>query len=188
MPTQHHGLFCPSPHPTSEQPGGAPGTERGHSQDSWPQLAKGISHTVRRRAQQIKLVEEGKGGHSEWWHLSSQVAFTWDGALLSWRWLNSCLPAGSSEWVPYFSSVACTAFAFPIKLPWSIHEVSHFYPSDSLPPPTAGERASGCLGFSCWLGLKHDRSEKRKPQRCKKACHCTFTWGNSSRPLILQKF
>jgi len=62
VPTQHHGLFCPSPHPTSEQPGGAPGTERGHSRDSWPQLAKGISHTVRRRAQQIKLVEEGKGG------------------------------------------------------------------------------------------------------------------------------
>jgi len=29
--------------------------------------------------------------------LSSQVTITRDGALLSWRWLNICLPVGSSE-------------------------------------------------------------------------------------------
>jgi len=38
-----------------------------------------------------------KGGCSEFWPLSSQVTITRDGALLSWRWLNICLPVGSSE-------------------------------------------------------------------------------------------
>ena len=31
-----------------------------------------------------------KGGRSEWWRLSSQVPVRRDGALLSWRWLNTC--------------------------------------------------------------------------------------------------
>ena len=60
--------------------------------------------------------EEGRGGHSEWWHLSSQVTVTHDGALLSWRWLNTCLPMRRSEWIPCFALLACTAFALPIKL------------------------------------------------------------------------
>lgn len=29
---------------------------------------------------------------SEWWHLSDPVPVTWDTALLSWGWLNSCQP------------------------------------------------------------------------------------------------
>ncbi|XP_076190115.1 protein unc-93 homolog A isoform X3 [Aptenodytes patagonicus] len=38
-----------------------------------------------------------KGGRSDQWRLSSQVTITHDGALLSWRWLNTCLPMGRSE-------------------------------------------------------------------------------------------
>ena len=38
-----------------------------------------------------------KGGHSEIQHLSSQVTVRRDAALLSWRWLNTCLPTGSGE-------------------------------------------------------------------------------------------
>ena len=39
-----------------------------------------------------------------------------DGALLSWRWLNTCLPMGSSELIPCFALPLCAAFALPIKL------------------------------------------------------------------------
>ena len=44
--TQSEGLFCFSPHPTSEQSGDAQEAGRGHSQDSWPQLTRGIFHTI----------------------------------------------------------------------------------------------------------------------------------------------
>ena len=56
-----------------------------------------------------------KGGRSELWLLSTQVTIMCDGALLSWRCLNTCLPMGSSEWIPCFSLLAYTAFALPIK-------------------------------------------------------------------------
>jgi len=39
-----------------------------------------------------------------------------DGALLSWRWLNTCLPVGNSELIPCFALIARTSFAFPVKL------------------------------------------------------------------------
>ena len=44
--TQSQGLCCLSRHPTSEEAGGAQGVGRGPGQDSWPQLTKGIFHTV----------------------------------------------------------------------------------------------------------------------------------------------
>ena len=46
----------------------------------------------------------------------SQVTFMCHGALLSWRWLNTSLPIGSSEWIPYFALHQHTAFTLPIKL------------------------------------------------------------------------
>jgi len=39
--------------PTSKQGGGAGEAGRGHSRDSSPKLAKGILHTIKRRAQYI---------------------------------------------------------------------------------------------------------------------------------------
>jgi len=60
-----------------------------------------------------------KGGCSERWHLFSQVTITHDGALLSWRWLNTCLPMGSKEWIPCCALLAGMAFALPINLPLS---------------------------------------------------------------------
>ena len=115
--TQSQGLCCFSHHPTSEEAGGAQEAGRGHSWDSWPQLTKGIFHTIWHHAQHIKLgKEEGRGGHLEWWRLSSQVTVMCDGALLSRRWLNTCLPMGSGEWIPCFALLACAAFALPIKL------------------------------------------------------------------------
>jgi len=60
--------------------------------------------------------EEGRGGCSKLWRLSSQVTVTCDGALLYWRWLNTCLPMGSSERIPSFALLAPAAFALPVKL------------------------------------------------------------------------
>ncbi|KAK4817083.1 LOW QUALITY PROTEIN: hypothetical protein QYF61_027914 [Mycteria americana] len=38
------------------------------------------------------------------------------GSVSSPKWLNTCLPTGSSEGIPCFALLACAAFAFPIKL------------------------------------------------------------------------
>lgn len=74
----------------------------GHSQHSWPKLAKGTSHSTWHCAQQQELGwGKRNGGHLEQWHLSDQETTTCE-ALLSWRWLNTtCLPVGSGEWIPH---------------------------------------------------------------------------------------
>lgn len=46
-----------------------------------------------------------KGGDPKWQCLTSQVIITCDGALLSWRWLNTC-----------FALLACEALALPIQV------------------------------------------------------------------------
>ena len=63
------------------------------------------------------------------------------------------LPAnGSSEWIPCFVLLACTAFALPIKL--SLTQPTCFLtftlPILSLIPPGAGERAAGWCWAACW--------------------------------------
>ena len=157
--TQSQGLFCSSHHPTSEEAGGAQEVWRGHSRDSWPQLTKGIFHTIWHHAQHIKLgEEEGRGGRSEWWRLSSQVTVTHDGALLSWRWLNACLPMGSGEWIPRFALLVHAAFALPVKLSFSQPMSSLTFTLPILSPSRCGgEWASGCVVvLSCQLGLNHN--------------------------------
>lgn len=79
-----------------------------------------------------------KGGHSEGWCLFSQVAVVSDGALISWEWLNTCLPIGNTERIPSFALLACEAFALSVKLPLSQPNFfpPHYYLSDSLPHPT----------------------------------------------------
>jgi len=70
--------------------------------------------------------------------LSSQETIMCDGALLFRRWVNTCLPMGSSEWICCFALLVCTAFALPIKpLPQLTSSLCH--PSESLPHPTVEE-------------------------------------------------
>ena len=98
-----------------------------------------------------------KGVCSEWWHLSSQVTITRDGALLSWRWLNTCLPMGSAERIPCFALLACMAFTLPIKL--SLSQPTSFFTFTLLilsPIPLWGKWVSECMELGCWLGLNHD--------------------------------
>jgi len=133
--TQSQGFFCFSHHPTSEEARGARGVGRGHSQDSWPQMTTGIFRTTWRHAQCIRWgEEEGSRGHSEWWHLSSRDTVRCDGALLSWRWLNTCLPMGSSEWVPCFALLADTAFAYLINCLYLNPRVFSLLPFHFSPP------------------------------------------------------
>ena len=97
MLTQSPGLFCFSHHP--QKLGGDTADPRAIPY-----------HTT-------KLGKEGgRGEHSEGWHSSSQVNVTHDGVLLSWIWLNTCLPMRSSELIPCFDLFACLDFALPIKL------------------------------------------------------------------------
>jgi len=64
--------------------------------------------------------EGGREGCLELWRLSSQVTVTCDGALLSWRWPNTCLSVGSSELIPYFALFVRAAFVLPIARDFSL--------------------------------------------------------------------
>jgi len=85
----------------------------------------------------------GREGHLELRRLSSQVAVTCDGALLSRKRLNTCLTMGSSEYILYFALIAHIAFALPVKL--SLTPPTSFLTSALLfPTPLEGsDRAAG---------------------------------------------
>lgn len=105
----------------------------GDSQLTWPEgyptpCAVMLSNKTRGRQRKRECVE--------WWFLSSQETIINGGALLCRGWLNTCLPGGSGERIPYFTLLAHTASALPIELSVSTHEFSHVHPSDSLPHPT----------------------------------------------------
>jgi len=80
-----------------------------------------------------------------------------DGALLSWRWLNTCLPMGSSEHIPHFALLACVALAFHIKL--SLSQPTSFLTFTLLirsPIPPGRKGASCRVVLTCQLGLNHN--------------------------------
>jgi len=88
----------------------------------------------------IKAVGKKEGGCLEFWLLSFQVTVTCDGALLSWRRLNTCLPMGDNKLIPYFALLVCVAFAFSINM--SLSQPMGFFTSTLLivsPIPSWGE-------------------------------------------------
>lgn len=80
------GLGAFPPHPTREQAGGAQEAGRGHSQDSWPKLAKEIPHITCHHCQYITF---GKAGR---W----QLLRTWSagGEFSSQEFLRQCICIG----------------------------------------------------------------------------------------------
>lgn len=123
------------PQRVSEEVGDAWEIVTRHSQDRWPHLTKGIFQTLSLDAQSVKL-----GGGRRKGRAFQVMAFIFpskhysDQALLSQRWLNTCLPVGSGQLILCFKLVfLCVraAFAFPIKLPTC--EFSCFPYFDSLP-------------------------------------------------------
>ena len=153
------GLLCSSPPPPASRLG-AQKAGRGHSQDTRPRLTK-----VQSTPYDVMLSnksggkKEKTGWLSERRCLSPQVSAAGDGALLSWRWLNTCPPVGSHEWIPYFALLAYTAFAVPVKLSLSQPRSSYLCPFDCPPHsrPTGGKWLRGCAGLSCHPGLSHSR-------------------------------
>lgn len=66
--------------------------------------------------------------------LPSQVIIACDGALVSWRWLSTCLPMECGEGVLSFSLLTHMALALPRKLSvCQTMSFPQFYPYDSLP-------------------------------------------------------
>lgn len=48
--------------------------------------------------------------------MSSEVTVMHDGTMLSWRWLNTCLPLGTGEGILCSVLLLYVSFALPIKL------------------------------------------------------------------------
>ena len=107
--TQCEGLFS-FPFVDAKEAG------RGHSQNSWPQLTKGIPRPYGIVLRNKSWGKNEEDGSSVSWCLSSHITITYDEAMLSWRWLNTCLTMGRSEWIPYFAVLVHTTFASPFKV------------------------------------------------------------------------
>ena len=59
-----------------------------------------------------------------------QVTVTHDGALLSWKWLNTCLPMGSSGCIPYFACLSTQLLLYRLCI--HIVSITYFLIADFL--------------------------------------------------------
>lgn len=155
MLIQHQGLFCLSHRPACEQAAGAQSLGKGHSQESWPQLTRGIFHTMWCLAQQYKLDErrrEAGGGCLELRHLSSQVTAMHHEILFSWKWLNICLLMGSKEWmfILYSLHTLCLLYLFCFICFFFSQPTSFLsFTFQFCYPSCWGQVSEGCVGLSC---------------------------------------
>ena len=81
----------------------------------------------------------------------------WSPAFLGW--LNSCLPTGRSERIPWFALLACMAFALSVKLSLSQPRSFLAFTLPILSPIPPGG-ASSCMVLKCWLGLNHNTNSE----------------------------
>lgn len=104
--------------------------------------------------------EEGgnRRGHLQWRPWSSRVTVMCHEALVSWRWLSTCLSLGSGEWISCFALLVCTGFALRIKL-----SLSHPKSLLSLTLLIHHVRVSGFVGLSCQLGLNNRKKQYFSP-------------------------
>lgn len=77
--------------------------------------------------------------HYAWW------------TLHSWKWLNTCLPMGSSKLIPCFSLIVHSAFALPTELLLSQPTSSHTLPFQSSPPSHQGRVREWLCGAELML-------------------------------------
>lgn len=90
--------------------------------------------------------------HYAWW------------TLHSWKWLNTCLPMGSSKWIPLFFFDCAFSFCFAY---WtasiSTHKFSHFtFPELSPIPPGESER----MAVWRWVNAELDHNTDIGSQSC----------------------
>lgn len=112
-----------STHSTNKEAGCAQGTGRGHSQESWRQMTKGMFHIMWHHSQYIKEEERESFGVIGF-VLPSHLYC--DGTLLSWGWLNSFPAMGTN----FF-------FCLPCMCNFCFYQLclSHFYSCDSVSHP-----------------------------------------------------
>lgn len=104
-PRWHKSLFCPSPHPTTEEPGGAQWVERWHSWDSWLKWEPIILSTWSWERETFGVMMFAFPSHCYVWCSSVDLG------------VSEHLPAhGSIESIPCFALPVCRAFALPGKL------------------------------------------------------------------------
>lgn len=99
-------------------------------QNSWSQLSTRILYPT---TQHTELGKEG-GREGRTFRVFSQVICV---ALFSGGWLNTCLPRGTSGWIPCFALLALAAFAFPVTLspPQPMSSFTFTLPIHSPIPP-----------------------------------------------------
>jgi len=137
------------------------GMEKRLGGDSWPKQTKGRFRTLWCQTRQEKLRERrGEEGPSCLWCLSSQETVMHAEALLSGKWLDICLPMGSSELLNVFYLLAWTAFAFPIKLPLSLSMSLLAFLIFSPHPMREGRDQAAGWGLACWAGSTGHRDNK----------------------------
>ena len=153
--TQHQGLFCFSCCPASEQAGVHKKLGGDTASTGDPSQPGGYSAPYDVVLSNKSWGRKRKGGLSELWHLFSQVTMTLDGTLLCWRRLNTSLPISSSEWIPYFASLAHAAFATPLQVHLSQFTTFLTFTLLILSLCTAGGRVSKQLhGAKLPVGVK----------------------------------
>lgn len=103
---QSQGRFCFSHCPHNKQAGNSQGDGRGHNQDSrhkWPcRILCDVMHSNKSWVKELFVFLR----NTQW-------------AVLSWKWLNICLPMGNSEWIAYCALLAYTALTLPLSHPTS---------------------------------------------------------------------
>lgn len=111
--------FCLSYRPASEEAGGGQEAGRERSQDSRPQLSRGISHIMG-----YGDLPSSKSWGKDGWEMFRVPALL--EALLSWRWLHICLPMRSSKFMPLCALLSWGTFPLLSKL--SLSQPMHFLP------------------------------------------------------------
>lgn len=133
-------------------------------EDSWFQLIKEISHTMA-LCPAYKLGGEGKERYLKWCHLSFQV--TYDGALLFWGQLGTCLTMGVV--VNELNIFICLHARLLLCLLKCVHLNPWVYSSllfQFSPHPTAGEWTSSCVRLSFHLGLNQEKTKISCGESC----------------------
>lgn len=152
LPAQHQGFLSSPRLPKASRLVGWSRFWQGTPPGRQTQTDQRVFHRMPSHTQQEKLRARKKKGSWSWgWCLSLQASAAHAEALPARKCLDICGLMGCSEWVPYFTWLMYTTFAFPIKvlLSWS-RSLLFFLFFCSLCCGRGSEQAAGWV-FGCWL-------------------------------------
>lgn len=144
-----------------EGAGSAEQAGMGHSQDRWPQVTKGMSHSdfsvIKYDISVIKAEGRRRKGHI--WNdcLATSLLCMMKLCFLGYGWTPAACEKREINSLFYFACV-CMAFILPVKLPLSVPISFLPFTPFFCPFPTEGGSVPGCVGLSCLLGPIHSNS------------------------------